>query len=241
MPGRDGGSSGNYKCPNQITNCAALCQDQVSVNTCQSNNGGEDSPFRSITYCFECTCADGSTPDLASYYNTIPYYVCEQTLENCQYAYIQYGQLAPEGKCPTCGSQSAVKPTWIDSTPTPWSTTSAAAAAVTSNAEAGVSTSSSSSEAVTDSTTWLLTSFSTSTSISETGPTSSSTSSEVLSSPTTAVQLSTTVHTSTTTSATTRLKTSSSTSAAPVKSAGAAMVEPARAVFGMGLAAIMAL
>lgn len=227
-------------CANQITNCAALCKDQASVNTCDSDNDGQDNPFEDITYCFECTCADGSTPDLANYYDTIPTEVCERSRENCQYAYNQYGGSAPAGRCPTCGSQYAVEPTWMQLTPTPWSTTSAAAA-VTSNAEAEVTTSSSSSEAVTDSTTWSPTSISTFTSTAKTNSTSSSTSFEGSSSPTTTVSLLTTVHTSTTTSAITRPRTSSTTSAAPVKSAGAAMIEPGMAAFGMGLAAVMVL
>lgn len=72
-------------CPDQITNCAALCKNQVLANTCNSDNDGVDNPFRYITYCFECTCADGSTPDLAQYYGTIPNTACQRNLQNCEY------------------------------------------------------------------------------------------------------------------------------------------------------------
>lgn len=237
---------GDYMCPNQITNCAALCKDGVSVNTCHSNNGGQDNPFEDITYCFECSCADGSTPDLASYYDTIPSDVCERSRESCQYGYDMYGELAPDGACPTCASQYAVEPTWYVA-PTLLSTTSLAAAATTSSAEVEITaTTSSSSEDIGVSTTSSPTSMSTSvletgSTSSSTGSTSSSSFSEVSSSPTTTVQLPTTVFTSTTTSATTRPRTSSTTSVAPVKSAQAAMVEPVMGVFGIGLAAIMVL
>ncbi|KAB5515072.1 hypothetical protein GE09DRAFT_1160852 [Coniochaeta sp. 2T2.1] len=234
QPGRDGGAFGDYKCPKQITNCAALCKDKVQTNTCTSDNDGEDTPFQSITYCFDCVCADGSTPDLASYYDTIPYYICSQAEQNCEYRYNQYAKTAPDGACPTCGSQYAVEPTWMQYTNT-WPTPTTTAVPT----DTGVA------EVTTESTTDLLTT-STSTTSSET----SSTSSEVSSSPTTTFQLHTTISNSTittvpTTSHTsTRSRTSTSTrstSSAPVATGGAALVEPAMAVFGMGLAAVFAL
>jgi len=241
---------GNTACPNQISNCAALCKGQVSANTCTSNNDGVDNPFRSITYCFECACADGSTPDLAQYLDTIPTMVCQRRLQNCQYGYNQVGQSAPDGACTKCGSTYAVEPSWyslLSSMRRTTTTTSSEAApatttpteATTSPAEVEVTTTSSEE---TSSTSSLLTSTSTSssTSASETTTSSTTSSSQGSSAPAITSQSTATVRTSTTTSST-RSSTSSTTSAAPVKSAGAAMVEPAMAVFGMGLAAVMVL
>ena len=243
--------TGNTACPNQITNCAALCKGQVSANTCTSNNDGVDNPFRSITYCFECACADGSVPDLAQYLDTIPTMVCQRQGQNCQYGYNQVGKSAPDGACTPCGSTYAVEPSWYSllssirtaaTTSEAAPTTTEAAAAATTTSPAEVTTSSSSGEASTGSTSLLLTSTSTFSSTSAAETTSSTTSSSYGSSaPAITSQSSTTIRTSTTTSSTHSSKTSSTTSAAPVKSAGAAMVEPAMAVFGMGLAAVMVL
>ncbi|KAK0670302.1 hypothetical protein QBC41DRAFT_345649 [Cercophora samala] len=107
QPGRSG-SFGNNVCPNQVSTCQAYCSTRGGTvrweNACFSNNEGSDSPFQSITYCFICRCMDNktTTPDLTAYYGSVERNVCEREEQNCYYAYNQYAQSPPEGKCKVC-------------------------------------------------------------------------------------------------------------------------------------------
>ncbi|RKU41368.1 hypothetical protein DL546_003093 [Coniochaeta pulveracea] len=134
MPGRDGGGFGNYVCPGTVDACKALCPGgAVDTNTCTNDSEyGEDNPFDYITYCYECTCADGSSPDLSPYLNTVPNYVCQRESEDCFYGYNMYGGLPPDGACATCGEEYApgLEPHYS------WETTTAAAGATTSTTPA---------------------------------------------------------------------------------------------------------
>ncbi|KAK4666731.1 hypothetical protein QC763_0049980 [Podospora pseudopauciseta] len=108
QPGRGSMSFGNNVCPNQVSTCQAYCSTRGGSvdwrNGCFSNNDGYDSPFEWITYCFICRCKDDkdTTPDLTVYYGSIERYVCERQEQNCYYAYGQYAQSPPEGKCKIC-------------------------------------------------------------------------------------------------------------------------------------------
>ncbi|KAK3348833.1 hypothetical protein B0T25DRAFT_569498 [Lasiosphaeria hispida] len=178
QPGRDV-TFGDTVCPNQITACSALC-GKTSTNTCTSNNNGSDDPFQSITYCYQCTCSDGSTPDLAKYANTVPTLVCERTLQNCQYSYSQIGLSAPAGACPACG----------DDTPAPKATTTAAATTIATTTPKTATSTSTTTPTTAKPTTTSTKPEPTTTSTAEEETTSSSpssTSSEVPSSTTAAV------------------------------------------------------
>ncbi|KAK0724410.1 hypothetical protein B0H67DRAFT_103813 [Lasiosphaeris hirsuta] len=157
--GRDVGSFGNTVCPNQIATCSALC-GKTSTNTCTSNNNGEDNPFKSITYCYQCTCSDGSTPDLAKYAGTVPTVVCERALDNCEYSYDQVGKSPPPGACTACAQDAPPAPkatttavaTTIATTSTPKTTPTSTTTPKTTSTTAKPTTSSAKPESTTTST-----------------------------------------------------------------------------------------
>ncbi|KAK3387033.1 hypothetical protein B0H63DRAFT_468951 [Podospora didyma] len=111
----------DHICADQITVCSALCGDKGALsNRCISNNGGSDNPFDTHTYCFECVCANGQTPDLDKYRDTVPNNYCQRWYENCIYGYNQVGRVMPEGACERCGEEQATKGYYWPST-MPWS------------------------------------------------------------------------------------------------------------------------
>jgi len=99
------GKPANYLCPAQIDLCSALCAGNPAANTCTSDNeavaGGVDNPFKVITYCFECACADGTVPDLEEYWYSIPTAICQLKRQDC--VYWSFGQGIEH--CPVCGEK----------------------------------------------------------------------------------------------------------------------------------------
>ncbi|KAI5283226.1 hypothetical protein KEM54_002304 [Ascosphaera aggregata] len=60
-------------CQGQLSSCPKICPDGVaSKNTCNPT---------SLT--FSCICGDGSTPNVAEYKNTLPFFVCEENFGQC--------------------------------------------------------------------------------------------------------------------------------------------------------------
>ncbi|OKL60810.1 hypothetical protein UA08_03910 [Talaromyces atroroseus] len=59
-------------CQGERNTCPEVCGGAASSNTCDST-----------TLDFSCTCANGTTPDLSPYENTIPFYVCQETYIQC--------------------------------------------------------------------------------------------------------------------------------------------------------------
>jgi len=105
----------------------------AETNSCPELCGGID--FTDVKNCtntdlsYSCLCVNGSSPDLAAYTETMPYYLCEQTFSNC----IQFfeNNQAGQAQCTTnytCGS--------LDPSKNPASTSSASTSASTSSAAA---------------------------------------------------------------------------------------------------------
>ncbi|KAI5302813.1 hypothetical protein KEM56_000333 [Ascosphaera pollenicola] len=60
-------------CQGQLTSCPKICPDGIaSKNTCNPS-----------TLSFNCVCGDGSTPNVAEYRNTLPFFVCEENFGQC--------------------------------------------------------------------------------------------------------------------------------------------------------------
>ncbi|KZZ87843.1 hypothetical protein AAP_05327 [Ascosphaera apis ARSEF 7405] len=60
-------------CQGQLSSCPKICPDGVaSKNTCNPT-----------TLSFNCVCGDGSTPNVAEYRNTLPFFVCEENFGQC--------------------------------------------------------------------------------------------------------------------------------------------------------------
>ncbi|KAF3119966.1 hypothetical protein TWF569_003395 [Orbilia oligospora] len=59
-------------CQGNLQACPLVCGGGTSVNSCDSN-----------TLEYECTCSDGSTPDLSQYALTLPYFVCQEVRSRC--------------------------------------------------------------------------------------------------------------------------------------------------------------
>jgi hypothetical protein len=238
--------TGNAVCPGTIDACNAVCGGgEVETNTCTNDSEyGGDNPFQDITYCYDCTCADGSSPDLSPYLNTVPNYYCQRDQQDCFYAYDMYGQLPPDGACPTCGEDYApgLEPHY------PWETTTAAAAEVTTfTTEAAVPTVVTS-ENFTSSPPAAEIPVTTETPFMSTGPSTSSTPSAPVATFTSLASEATTLEPSTAltlvATASTPLSSVSasqgSSSATTVPTSGARMVEPVLS-WGMVVAAVFAL
>ncbi|KAL3419050.1 hypothetical protein PVAG01_09271 [Phlyctema vagabunda] len=90
--GRDTGAITPW-CDSQKESCSQLCGGSVSANFCDSDS-----------YCYDCTCADGSTPPLEIYSDTIPTFICERNYQNCMQQvnmYAGYGNYYEEN-APKC-------------------------------------------------------------------------------------------------------------------------------------------
>jgi hypothetical protein len=59
-------------CSNQLANCPLICGQNAWVNTCNAT---------SFTY--TCICVNGRIPDCTAYQNTLPYFMCVATYEQC--------------------------------------------------------------------------------------------------------------------------------------------------------------
>lgn len=245
-------TTGNAVCPGTINACKALCPGgAVETNTCTNDSeSGYDNPFEDITYCYECTCADGSSPNLSPYLNTVPNYYCQREREDCYYSYNMYAQIPPDGACPACDDQYApgLEPHY------PWDTTTAAVEVTTSTTGAAAptdvattdiltSTPAAAEIPVTTETPSISTSDSTITTPSTPAATSTSSSSSEATTLETSTSLTLAATASTPLASVPASKTvsQSSSSAATVPTSGAHMVEP---VLGMGVivaAAVFAL
>ncbi|KAK6354021.1 hypothetical protein TWF730_008441 [Orbilia blumenaviensis] len=62
----------NGWCRSERDTCTTLCSKNWSTNDCDQN-----------TLEFACVCADGSKPDLVSYTNTLPFFICQQYIAQC--------------------------------------------------------------------------------------------------------------------------------------------------------------
>jgi hypothetical protein len=58
-------------CTAQQNNCDTIC-GAASANSCDPG-----------TLDYKCTCAGGTTPDLAEYKNTMPFYICQEAADQC--------------------------------------------------------------------------------------------------------------------------------------------------------------
>jgi len=94
-------------CSNQMSSCTLLCLDQMS-------GGGFTNDCDPETLSFNCICADNTVPNATEYSQTIPYFLCSYSIENCVQNCGQYdptcAQLCKTGK--TCG---ATNPTRVKS------------------------------------------------------------------------------------------------------------------------------
>ncbi|EED21714.1 conserved hypothetical protein [Talaromyces stipitatus ATCC 10500] len=59
-------------CQGERNTCPQVCGGSASANDCDST-----------TLNFDCTCSNGTTPDLNPYENTIPFYVCQENYKQC--------------------------------------------------------------------------------------------------------------------------------------------------------------
>ncbi|KAF3222960.1 hypothetical protein TWF679_004158 [Orbilia oligospora] len=59
-------------CQGNLQACPFLCIGGTRVNSCDSS-----------TLEYECTCSDGSTPDLSQYALTLPYFICQEVRSRC--------------------------------------------------------------------------------------------------------------------------------------------------------------
>ncbi|KAF3907834.1 hypothetical protein AA313_de0206781 [Arthrobotrys entomopaga] len=62
----------NGWCRSEMDTCTTLCSKNWSSNNCSAAD---------LTY--SCICADGSKPDLVSYINTLPFFICQQYIAEC--------------------------------------------------------------------------------------------------------------------------------------------------------------
>ncbi|KAF3930878.1 hypothetical protein ABW19_dt0204604 [Dactylella cylindrospora] len=63
-------------CQNQISSCSLLCLDQQS-------GGGFTNDCDPETLVYNCICADNTVPNATEYSQTIPYFLCTYSVENC--------------------------------------------------------------------------------------------------------------------------------------------------------------
>ncbi|RDW59100.1 hypothetical protein BP5796_12024 [Coleophoma crateriformis] len=67
-------------CKSQQSVCGLSCHSSVLVNDCTRN---VDVTTQAGTYCWACTCADGSVPPMVGYMGTISTLVCSRLYSNC--------------------------------------------------------------------------------------------------------------------------------------------------------------
>lgn len=116
-------------CSNQISACGLLCLDQKS-------GGGFTNDCDPETLQFQCICADNTVPNATEYTQTIPYFLCTYTVENCVQNCGQYDPTCAEN-CRTgrvCGATNPSRVTSTKSGSSP-ATTSAASAPSASNGD----------------------------------------------------------------------------------------------------------
>src|SRR5271170_5581108 len=80
-------------CNGQENVCLTLCSKAVNNNTCDpvsclfvgpSLCTQADKSHHQTTLTYNCLCtSNNSSPDLAAYMNSLPYYICEQSYADC--------------------------------------------------------------------------------------------------------------------------------------------------------------
>lgn len=97
-------------CSNQISSCSLLCLDQKS-------GGGFTNDCDPDTLVFQCICADNTVPNATEYTQTIPYFLCTYSVENCVQNCGQYDPTCAQN-CRTNRVCGASNPTRVTSTGT---------------------------------------------------------------------------------------------------------------------------
>ncbi|EEA25841.1 hypothetical protein TMatcc_005920 [Talaromyces marneffei ATCC 18224] len=121
-------------CQGERNTCPLVCGGAASANDCDAN-----------TLNFDCTCSNGTTPDLTPYKNTIPFYVCLENFNQCiaNHPNDLDAQTACKANA-TCGTidLSAVSTTSASSSSTTAASTTAATAATSTTGTAASATAS---------------------------------------------------------------------------------------------------
>ncbi|KAH8698277.1 hypothetical protein BGW36DRAFT_425989 [Talaromyces proteolyticus] len=114
-------------------------------NTCPQICGGAASPndCDPTTLNFDCTCINGTVPDVSIYINTIPFYVCQANFAQCikNHPNDQQGQDQCSASA-TCGSLTASVASSTTSTSSVASSTSTSVSKVTTSASPTAATAS---------------------------------------------------------------------------------------------------
>lgn len=120
-------------CRAEINSCGQICND-YSSNTCDAT---------SLNY--TCVCSDITTPNISSYEQTLPFYICEQWIIDCVAAHPNDLDGQTECQALTCGTKNASSAATTSSSASS-STSSAASSssAAASTTAAGAATSGSS-------------------------------------------------------------------------------------------------
>ncbi|PGH27825.1 hypothetical protein AJ80_00375 [Polytolypa hystricis UAMH7299] len=118
-------------CQAQLDTCPKICGGFYKQNRCDSS---------ALTW--ECTCSNGTVPDVASYKNTLPFFICEAAYGQCIEAHPNdaAGQKECKDEQKKCGSleaESVEEPTTTASTTSEPTETKAAQ---TSGTEAATTT-----------------------------------------------------------------------------------------------------
>lgn len=114
-------------CTSQTNVCTEVCSSSsAKSNTCSPDD---------LTY--NCTCTDGTDPDMNEYLDSLPYYICEEAADECIKANV--GDSTGQSNCTksirdNCGTKTAGASTAT--------TTSAASSSGTGTAATGSATSS---------------------------------------------------------------------------------------------------
>jgi hypothetical protein len=101
-------------CNAQLLSCPLIC-GKASANQCNP-----------VEFTWDCVCANGTTPDCTRFYETLPYFICEATYQQCFAAHpnnlTAQGICIEDEKCayepiPTLGAASPGSSTTTSSTP----------------------------------------------------------------------------------------------------------------------------
>ncbi|KAK4546043.1 hypothetical protein LTR36_002180 [Oleoguttula mirabilis] len=127
-------------CRAETNSCPQICGGQASPNTCDAT-----------TLNYTCTCTSGTTPNISSYDQTIPSFVCAQWIINCVDAHPNDLEGITACRSVVCGTknassgESSSSTSSASATATLSSTSSAASASATGSSTASSSSASASS------------------------------------------------------------------------------------------------
>ncbi|KAJ5082072.1 hypothetical protein N7532_011115 [Penicillium argentinense] len=115
----------NSWCLGQRNVCPQICEGGTKQNTCDP---------KSLQ--FSCICSDGTTPDVAPYVQTVPFYVCEANFGQCINAHPDDadGQKACK-EAAQCGSKNASSLSTTTSSSSPSTTMSLTTSTDSSSSE----------------------------------------------------------------------------------------------------------